>query len=245
MLVKSNKIGIKTKVAAGLVTVLAITSLSAPAKAFNLLQTIAGTLGYGDLYTSLDGLYSSVSGLTADIDALAKDIGSTASKGVLGMIDINSLGQEALDAFVANPPNPDDPLDISSRVGRAQAVIAAKMGGGILTKKGQEQTTKQLQQQEDFATAASNAVDTALAADNSLEVAQQNTIAVGAMSQQVKSLSAMTIQSGQTAAASVTIQQASNQELSKINNSFDQTSRENDARIRSLGKIPMPGFGGF
>jgi hypothetical protein len=242
MLARKKGIGIKTKVAAGLLAITTVTCLSAPAKAFNIMQTIASSLGYGDLYESASGLYNSASELMTEINGLATGIGSANSTGVLGMIDLNALGQEALDAYNANPTDPNDNNDLSSRFGRVKAAIAEKMGSSILTKKGQEKTEEQLEQQNNYAEAASNAIDTAMAADNSLEVAQQNSIAIGSLVRQNQSLATMTVQGNQIGAANVTIQKANNQELAKINNNLDEAKESNKATIRNLANFPMPGF---
>jgi hypothetical protein len=243
MLVKNKKLGIKSKAAAGLITLIAITSFSAPARAFNVVEALAGSLGVSELYTSINGLFANVSSLGTELDAFAKNIGSIGSKGVLGMVDISVLGQEALDAFMANPESQKGELDLSGRISRVQATIAGKMGTAVLTKKGQEQTKQQLEDQNNRATAAATAASTALSADNSLEVGKQNAVALSNLAQQNKGLASMIVQGNQTAAANVTIQEANNHELSKMNNNADLAKQENKAMIKNLGNFPMPGFG--
>ncbi|NJQ98419.1 MAG: hypothetical protein HC784_14120 [Hydrococcus sp. CSU_1_8] len=156
------------KISISIATICLLSASTIPARA-SILSIIAGAFGYGDLYTSVDGLYNSASDLYATIQEVSAGVSNSTTQGLLGIADPNKLKAAAISLLRSEGITTDIGLNSTRMNGRVGAQIASAPN----SIEGQKNAEKMLQQQANLAAAASTAADNVLGATSTLEAIQQ------------------------------------------------------------------------
>jgi hypothetical protein len=234
----------RTKVIGLSAIVLTLIAAVPQAQAFNLLQFASDTFGVGDLYTSASGLFASNSNLYQTIQGLAGNIGGAVDgiQGSLGIADPNKLYEKGVGAYAQKPVDVTNPRNVDLQAERTKALVAGTTGSAPLTIEGQKKSAEEAQQQANLSAAANQSMQDTQGSTSTLEALQNGIGATNALSQQFKGFSTQLIQTNQTIAAGVTIQQQMGRELATSNN-IKQLEKQDEASILThSAQVPMPLF---